>query len=435
MEAGIARACITPPPRTPLEGWFRRDTEAPYAEGVHDDLFARALFLRDGPEEALLVAFDLLFFSRENAERLKAALGRALDLRPRQILLNASHTHDGPAVSRYCYHDAVVPDWAYLDRIEAQALAAAREAKDRAEAVALRAGIAHTRLPMSRRRPEPNGAISFRPYPEGDVLDEAPFCLFEAADGRAVAFLFSAACHPSTVMSALVSADYPGVACARLDAHFGRNISLFLQGAGGDAKAAVIAQLKGEGAPRWGRGEWADIETAGTLLAGELLAALDGGVSPIVPRLATALTEAVLPLGPLPDRAALESWLDAKHPPRRDWARRQLERLDRGLGLARSASILVQGVMLGEGLRLVALEGEPVAAIGRRVRNAWPVGVTFALGYSNGMGLYLPTSAMLREGGYEADSYWEYGTAAPLAEGLEAALDGALEALKESGIA
>ncbi len=48
-----------------------------------------------------------------------------------------------------------------------------------------------------------------------------------------------------------------------------------------------------------------------------------------------------------------------------------------------------------------------------------PDDTTFALGYSNGTGLYLPSSRMIAEGGYEVDSYFEYGFSAPLAAGME----------------
>jgi hypothetical protein len=78
---------------------------------------------------------------------------------------------------------------------------------------------------------------------------------------------------------------------------------------------------------------------------------------------------------------------------------------------------------------MVALEGEPVAELGFLMRRCFRSGVTFALGYTNGEGLYLPTSAMLAEGGYEVESYYEYGLPAPLASGIEAVLEREIRAL------
>ena len=61
-------------------------------------------------------------------------------------------------------------------------------------------------------------------------------------------------------------------------------------------------------------------------------------------------------------------------------------------------------------------------------------GVTFPIGYSNGTGLYLPVSKMLPEGGYEVESYWEYGFPSPLAENMEEIVSDALSQLRYCGI-
>ena len=79
-------------------------------------------------------------------------------------------------------------------------------------------------------------------------------------------------------------------------------------------------------------------------------------------------------------------------------------------------------------------EGEPVGALGRQVVARYAAGVTFPLGYSNGMGLYLPTSHMLPAGGYEVESYYEYGYPAPLAAGIEEVLEAGLAELHTRGI-
>ena len=138
------------------------------------------------------------------------------------------------------------------------------------------------------------------------------------------------------------------------------------------------------------------------------------------------LMEIALQLQALPGREELEHHLADKNPGRSHWAARQLERLRRGFELESNARILIQSITLGNGLTLVALEGEPVSELGLQICNRIPGAAIFPLGYSNGMGLYLPTSRMLDEGGYEAESYYEYGYAAPLAKGIEAALDKAL---------
>ena len=117
------------------------------------------------------------------------------------------------------------------------------------------------------------------------------------------------------------------------------------------------------------------------------------------------------------------------------WARQQLELLNRDGRLPTVAPLLVQGLQLGHGLRLVALEGEPVSELGPVVRSAFSDGLTLALGYANGEGLYLPVEHMLAEGGYEVESFWEYGWPAAVAEGAEGLVARAVPLLCAQGLA
>ena len=117
MRAGFARAAITPPVGTAMMGFGTRDMERG-CDAVHDDIFARVLYLQDGAEKALVIGLDLCFVGRADADRLKGAIGRHMDVLPRAILINASHSHSGPRVGTWHYAGYVPPDRLYLDRLE-----------------------------------------------------------------------------------------------------------------------------------------------------------------------------------------------------------------------------------------------------------------------------------------------------------------------------
>ncbi len=207
------------------------------------------------------MGFDLLFFSREEADRYKGAIGRKIDLAPSQILLNTSHTHTGPKVGSWIYDPPSDP--LYLQQLEEAIVRAACQARDAAVDVTLWAGVTRTGLPLNRRLKQPDGEIAFAPNPDGPVCDALPVCLFKALDGQPVCLLFSVSCHPSTIGGFEISAEYPGVAMAQLDAHLGRTASLFLQGAGGDTKPRMV----GQGRERWRAGNWDDVAAAGSMVA------------------------------------------------------------------------------------------------------------------------------------------------------------------------
>ncbi|MEW6750486.1 MAG: heparinase II/III family protein [Candidatus Latescibacterota bacterium] len=277
MRAGFAPACINPALGTAMSGFGGRDRERG-CEGIHDDVHVRALYLEHEGKEVLVLGFDLLFFSRDEADRLKGALGRHLDLRPSEVLLNASHSHSGPKVGTWLY----VPDSdrLYLQELEGRTVEAARQARAAARQVTVWAGATRSRLPMSRRLRLPDGTVdrTLRPYPAGQVCDALPLCLFRDLAGQPVCLLFSVSCHPSTLGTHLISAEYPGAAIERLDAHLGAPVSLFLQGAGGDAKPSVTAEA-GHRPPRFRTGTWEDVAAAGEMVAGEVVGALEAGLT------------------------------------------------------------------------------------------------------------------------------------------------------------
>jgi neutral ceramidase len=388
MNAGFGRACITPPLGTRMSGFGNRDTERG-CEGVDDDLEVRVLVLEHDGVSLVLAGFDLLFFARPLADRLTAALAGATGAAPAAVLLNTSHTHAGPCVDTWAANAGVPPDLVYWSQVEAATLRAAREAVESMKPARLKAGAGTSSLPVSRRRPDGKGGVEWRPYPEGTVCHHLPVLGVETGCGRLLALVYSISCHPSTVHGWRISADYPGPASRLLERQFGAP-ALFLQGAGGDTKACVITDGHDEIGPAWRRGTSADVAAAGSLAAAEVAAVVQAGLADVEPRFSAALEEMVLPLSP----------------PREPRPR-----------------LRVQCLGLADRVKLVAVEGELTGEVGNRVLERLGPGFHFALGYSNGTGLYLPASRMIPEGGYEVESVAEYGYPAPLAPGWETELD------------
>ena len=384
------------------------------------------------------MGFDLLFFSRDEADRFRGAIGRKLDLEPRQILLNTSHTHTGPKVGSWDYTPS---DRLYLQFLENAIVEAACTSKESLREVTVWAGETRSELPMNRRKPLPNGIIDFAPYPEGVVYDRLPFCLFKDMSGKPVHLLFSVSTHPSTIKgnerSYYISADYPGKAMTILDDYLGAPGSLFLQGAAGDSKPSII----GKGEEFWRSGDWPDVDKAGTMVADEVIRDLEAGLTRIEPELAATSIEMSWPM--VKPRTRAEYLQVIENPPAHSesipegmkrWAREMIELIDRGFGLPDAVPITAHGVRIGPGLRFIGIEGEIVAELGHQINDFYGNGITFPLGYTDGAQLYLPTSKMLDEGGYEAESYYEYRFPAALAKGMEDILANTLQELRLKGI-
>ena len=436
MQAGFDRLCMNPPPGTRMMGFGKRDAGS-VSDSIHDDIYVRVLYIKDGLEEALIISFDMCFIGREDADRFKGALGRHLDVTPRQILMNATHSHVGPASGWWAYGDYLPPERLYLRDLEAKVIQAARSARAKAIPVNLQAGMGRSQVPMNRRRRMSDGRIENRPNPEGAVCDVLPVLLMKDESDIPVACVFSISAHPSIMGGTAISAEYPGIACSGVDAHLTKDCSLFLQGCGGDAKTSVA----GEGRESWRSNDWDVVTQVGDMLSEEVKEVLKHKMQPVIPALKTVLVETNWPLEQA-DRAEYEHWIKNLIPdaPPQDqgiyelWAERQLHHLDAGHLLPTQASIQIQALQLGRTVRLIAIEGEPVAGHGLHILSYYPVGVTFPIGYTNGEGLYLPTSPQITEGGYEVDSYGEYGYPARLKPGMETIIQNTLDLFTDQGI-
>ncbi len=431
MQAGFAKAPITPPIGTRMMGFGSRDRDHG-CTAIHDDIFTRAVYLQHGGEAALIVGLDLCFIGRADADRLKSAIGQRLGLAPQQILLNTSHNHVGPAVGTWHSAGYIPPDHGYLKTLDAAVISVASQAREAAREVTVSAGVGRSALPMSRRVRHEDGTVTMGPNPDGAIYDAVPICLLKDLAGEPVCLLFSVSCHPVIMVGFEVSAEYPGAAMDRLDAYLGTTASLFLQGAGADANVSVKC-TDGE---TWREGTWEDVAEAGQMVADEVIRPLEAGLMEIEPQLRTHLIEVEWPLQPALGHDAYLAVATAAETDeiRRLWAQSILKRIERGEPLPTSVPLLVQGLQLGAGLRIIGVEGELVAGLGKLIQDFYAEGFTFPLGYCNGEGLYLPTSEMIDEGGYEVVSYWEYGYPAPLAKGFEGILTEALQELRADGI-
>jgi hypothetical protein len=293
--------------------------------------------------------------------------------------------------------------------------------------VTIQAGMTRTTIPLSRRKIDEQGHAQFLPNPGGRTCDALPCCLLSDANGEPVCLLFSISCHPSMIAGWEASAEYPGVACRELDAHLGAECSMLLQGTGGDAKPAACGDT---GA--WRSCGWEEVEQVGRQLAGEVITGLRSGLCEVEPALDCQMEVLPWPLRPALGAegfAAIAESLPVGDQ-RRLWAERNRETLERGEMLPDHFPLTVQVIRLGDKLRLVGMQGEAVSGWGRLIVREFPDAVTFPLGYTNGQGLYLPTSDIMPEGGYEVDSYHEYWVSSALAPGFEEPF---LAALKRMG--
>src|SRR3954452_24876042 len=95
LRVGAVAVVITPEAGTPMAG----DYSARAAEGVHDDLYAKAIVLEQDGSKAALVACDLISMPRGVVERAREQIERATGISGARVMISATHSHTGPVLT------------------------------------------------------------------------------------------------------------------------------------------------------------------------------------------------------------------------------------------------------------------------------------------------------------------------------------------------
>lgn len=339
-RAGAAAVDITPGLTRPdgrptlLAGFW----PARPASGVHSPLEVRAIALAelDGPPVVIAVA-DLVGLPRGLVLSARLAIeGEGRGGSGTRAILAATHGHSGPDTIGFWGPDDETPgtDPAYLGRVEAAFVAAARAAVAALVPVSLEAASVGV------------GGVARNARQPAIVDDELTVLRAVDAGGRTVATLLDFPCHPEVLdgSSTLVSADYPAALRGRIEAALG-GTAVFASGALG----AMMTPDRDEPTP-------AEVERMGAVLADAALAALAGGARRLGPGLRFERRRIAIPSGNPVFEAALASGLVA---PR--------ERTARGDVVSDVALVEVGGPA---GLRLAAVPGELAPTLGLPLKAA-----------------------------------------------------------------
>jgi hypothetical protein len=444
MRAGVAKVCITPPVGTWQGGYGARTRPA---EGIHDDLYARALVLEDEGtgQRGALVSLDVVSLPHDMAQSARRAAEALSGIAAERIALCASHTHGGPLTRPMgaLGSSGAVPDEAYVRIFDQLIAGAVTAAARRLRPVAVRLGHGEAAFNVNRRLPSGEGTV-MRPNLEGVVdrdvavirLDEVESAEPGHGDDPAggiprtmapsappLAILFRYTCHATSLGADnyLFTADYPGAAAAFVErAYHGQTAALFLQGCTGNIRPHYVAAAGGFRSATWDELDRAGRELGSAVVSAAERATLSGSGDAATP-VAFAGTTTLLPYAPAPDEAALERTFAAGRWPDgspvgdadRRWAAEIREAAAQGT-LPRGADAEVQVIRLGP-VWLVLLPGEVFVEIGWHTRDdvaattgAAPKDVVVAA-YANGNVGYVPTGAAIPQGGYEVTVHRRQG--------------------------
>jgi hypothetical protein len=451
--AGTARLDITPDWPVMLAGFGQRTSAS---IGIHDRIFAKALYLSSGDDRLLIITTDLLCIPAALARAVVARLAPLTGLVAQQICVCASHTHSAPlpvdagdgaiGIARY----APFLQNALAD-VGAAAIACARPSR-------LRSGAGEVDLFLNRRtRGNPNIVDARVPVLAVD----------DSATGAPVAVLFGVGCHPVTMGwdNMQISADFPGCAQRAIEAALPGVNALFFNTTEGNVIPRTSPNLDALDPRGYCGGGFENSVRIGEAIAGEVLRARDA--SP--PREALSLHSQRSELQIMPNtggldavaaanrlaeaRATLREFLGndfeasvapaqlwsvaSRHVIERELTEPEMRRLMVGcclyLGLSQRAKRGVAPkpvevpfmVIRINDLELLALPGEVLVEVGQEWSRRTASRSAFVVGLANAHLRYLPLAAHFAEP--LSDLRYETVTAGLEPNGIERVLDAAMQ--------
>lgn len=330
------------------------------SEGTEQELFAKALAIEDQKgQRVVFITLDLIGVTAALRESVTKQLEEKYKLPPAAVVMNASHTHCGPA---YTLPEAQP----YFDFLAKTLADVASRAIDDLAPAALNYSTARCGFAMNRRTQTPQGYRN-HPNPDGVVDHSVPMLSVLDAAGKLRSVMFGYACHNTTMGFRRFLGDYAGYAQEYFEQDHPGVTAHFFMGCGGDQNP-------------YPRNELPYAKKHGRSLATAVEAAIETNQS-------TKFHQHALhgPLKYVYDTVSL----DYTDPARK------------------ACSYPVQIVQFGNDLAIVALTSEVVVDYSLRLKSELSSSTGPAIwigGYSNAMEGYIPSRRVLVEGGYEAES-------------------------------
>jgi neutral ceramidase len=429
-QAGWASGDITPPLGLPMGG---RGPRFAGGDKVLDRLEAQVTVLQDNKGRRLVwVSLDLIGMGYAQSAELRNELAGLLGAEPAGVILNFSHIHSGPMANfdKYAAEmERPAALTAYLDMVGRKVKALGIEAMAKIRPVQATWHQGTSRIGINRRGRDGEGQIAMRPDPQGSYNEDLWVLRLEQAGAQAL--LYACGCHPVIVYGfdwTAVSADYVGASRRLLAAATGADHCQFFQGLAGNIRPRLLAD-----GDHFRKGRPSDPEAVGAELAADVQTALAQEGEILSFELAATSGRFLARRDPelIPDVSYWRARLDDEQELQRNLAAYWCARLEAGVPPFTAVPWDIGLMGLDPTHRIAWLAGEPVAEWLPLLRQWLGAPELAVWGYCQDIPCYLPTDALLPEGGYEVLPSNTYGTngPGPFALGLDQAVRDSFEDL------
>ena len=366
VQMGAAKIIITPEVPVPMSGYDARDM--PFS-GIHDQLYATALYFRNSENSLLLITADLIGYSWQYIEETREMISTRIGIEPENILMTAVHNHGGPVTKTY---EKEVPETVenYLKELQEKFIKISIQASERAVPIRMGTGKGYCEMNINRRAEFADGGIWLGRASDKPCDHELDVVRFDDLDNRTLAVLINWPCHATTSgqENYQITGDWPGAAAR----YFNRQ-------AGEEVVVAITAGASGDINPIYGPGkDFKEIEAVG-YHAGKVAWETYNQISTFPVGTVDATNHTLI----LPGKKRGED-----HFPQENYES------------GPDVEIRLTTFRIGH-LLLAGISGEVMNEIGTEIKKQSPYTNTVIITHCNGSSGYICTDEAFPEGGYE----------------------------------
>ena len=428
LLAGYAETVITPPLGLRIPGYF----SVRPAEGIINDLKARAVAFQSGEKKAIFILCDALNIITLGYEQLRDKIAARCEMDPDAVSISCNHSHT--AVLIYSEDET---DTSYGEKTELEAIYAARQHQQLTDLAQFAFEDLHPVTAMKTAKGEAKGVGFLRRYrmkdgtcatnpvkrvdeiahPEGTSDESLQLVRILREDAKEIV-LINFGTHADTIGGKKFCADYTGYVCDFMKAALEEKAEVIdFVGCQGDSNHVNFMNLPGG---KWPKGpDFA--KSMARKLVGEALKIYDDAQDlPIDGEIRTKKVTVAIgknPYDPADVPVAREicrlydELKTNKDPVFKTFkmgvpeARRIIRNLDR----PDTYYVTLHGVSVGD-FAFVGIPGEPFQQIGVLAKEASPFAMTFLACCTNGRVGYFPSKEAFAEAGYErstSDFAWD----------------------------
>lgn len=221
---GTAQIEVTPVSSVYLAGYSARKKPS---QGVHDNLYAKSIYIENNKEKVALVSLDLVGLSLDIVDKIRKAVKKDVDLN--NVVITCTHTHSGPNTISFL-NTKIDDNWfSLLPNKVVDLIKLSLKRKERVKIGVKKANVF--------------GIGKNRRGNKEEVDPELGIIKIQDLKGAIKAIFINFSCH-GTVLDAnnlLISADYPAFIYKFLSEIYPNAIILFTNGAAGDINIGYSA--------------------------------------------------------------------------------------------------------------------------------------------------------------------------------------------------